>query len=334
MQGRLENEMKIQKSAEIVLKNTPDFIKEWYLNLQASRKTAASCYKYLMHIKKFLEYINLDVHNITPEQITLLTCESYLISCQTKKNKNGMEVLTSDSYQLTVWHVLNSLLTFLVKRNYIPENYMSYIQRPKNRDLERVNQQRVLLTAKDFKKILKTAKQGNIYSEPRFVDRNVSIILIFLTTGVRCSALTEINVSDIDFKNHILNVVDKGNKTHTYILNDELLEHLNKWLIFREQILKGKANDALFINRSGDRISSKGISDVVTSTCGEAIGKRLSPHKLRSGFCSILYDKTHDIEFVRRVVGHSNIRTTQRYIKTDSKEKEKAIHIMDNILKV
>ncbi|MEE3416989.1 MAG: site-specific integrase, partial [Prevotella sp.] len=58
----------------------------------------------------------------------------------------------------------------------------------------------------------------------------------------------------------------------------------------------------------------------------------LSPHKLRSGFCSIMYSKTHDIEFVRRAVGHSNVATTQRYIVTNKDEKKKSAEIMESIL--
>ena len=64
----------------------------------------------------------------------------------------------------------------------------------------------------------------------------------------------------------------------------------------------------------------------------QALGKPLSPHKLRAGFCSILYSKTHDIEFVRRAVGHSNIATTTRYIVTDGSERRKASKLLRDIL--
>ena len=49
----------------------------------------------------------------------------------------------------------------------------------------------------------------------------------------------------------------------------------------------------------------------------EGLGYKISPHSLRTAFCTILYKKTGDIEFVRRAVGHSSIETTQRYIVDD-----------------
>ena len=63
----------------------------------------------------------------------------------------------------------------------------------------------------------------------------------------------------------------------------------------------------------------------------KAIGKPLSPHKLRAGFCTVLYDETHDIEMVRRAVGHSKVSTTQRYIRSKNDAREKSAAIFDNV---
>jgi site-specific recombinase XerD len=92
--------------------------------------------------------------------------------------------------------------------------------------------------------------------------------------------------------------------------------------------------DALFVTEKGNRLASVSISRLVEKYCEEGLGYKISPHKLRSGFCSILYNKTHDAEFVRRAVGHSNIATTQRYIKTNDNEKEIASNIIGGVLKL
>lgn len=332
MQGRLENEMRLQKTTDEIMKTMPKFAEEWYTNMKASKKTASSIQDYSRKIRKFLEYISDDIKNMSPDEITLQACESYMIMCQTKTKTNGLVVYTSDSYQYSVWCALNSLLKFLKKRNYISYNFMEDIDRPKNQDLDRVNNERVLLTQRDFQKILRNAKEDKTFMNGKFNNRDVLIILLFMTTGMRKTALSEINLSDINFMEGTLTVIDKGNKMHVYSLSDQVIEYLNKWLIDRTSF--NAQSDALLINRYGTRMLPKGIYDVVKKNCKEALGKELSPHKLRSGFCSILYNKTHDVEFVRRVVGHSNIQTTQRYIKTDDKEKEKAVQIMGDILNV
>ena len=330
MQGRLENEIRLQGTTDNIIKCMPNFVNEWYNNMKASRKTASSCQDYARKIKRFLKYINVNTEDIETDDITLQICESYLISCQTKTNNDGLIVYTSDSYQQTVWCAMNSLLKFLSKRNYIDHNFMEDIDKPKNRDLNRINNERILLTQNDFQNILRCTKNGSTFMNGILNNRDVLIVLLFMTTGMRKTAMSEIDVDDINLKEKTLTVIDKGNKTHIYSLNEQTLEYLFLWKNDRKK-LNPKSN-ALFINRNGTRMLPVGIYDVVKKNCKEALGKSLSPHKLRSGFCSILYDQTHDIEFVRRVVGHSNIQTTQRYIKTDGTEKRQAVEIMENIL--
>ncbi len=331
MQGRLENEIKINQSVDEMLKTLPSYVTEWYLNLKASRLTATSCQEYIRKIRKFLEYINEEA-NVSPDDITLQACESYCISCQTRKNDNGMTVYSSDSYQLGIWYALNNFMKFMSNRNYIEQNFMDYISKPKNKDLDRINENRVLLTQRDFQKILKTAKEYDSIMNGIFNNRNVLIVLLFMTTGMRKTALSEINIDDINIGEKTLTVIDKGNKRHTYPLGEQVIDYLDKWLIDRNKLNPNTINNALFINRYGNRLSSHRISTIVVEICEETLGKRLSPHKLRAGFCSILYNKTHDLEFVRRTVGHSNIATTQRYITTDGTERKKALQIMSDIL--
>ena len=79
-------------------------------------------------------------------------------------------------------------------------------------------------------------------------------------------------------------------------------------------------------------MSASTIKYLVYKYTERALGKALSPHKLRAGYCSILYNQTHDIEFVRRAVGHANVATTQRYIVTNGSEKKKVAEIMGSLL--
>lgn len=338
MQGRLENELKMQQSTSTMLKDMPTFVNEWYINMKASRKTAASCQDYIRKVKRFLSYISPDVSSIKPEDITLQSCESYLIACQTKTNSDGTIGMTSDSYQQTNWYALNNFLNFLCKRKYIQHNFMNDIDRPKNKDFDRIQEERILLTQKDFNNILKAAKNGagslkaRAFQE-KLKNRDILIILLFMTTGMRKTALSEINIQDINYETYSLKIIDKGNKHHFYPLSEMVLQYLELWLVDREHFLKDE-RDALFISERGTRLSSQAIAKLVEKYCKEGLGYKISPHKLRAGFCSILYNKTHDVEFVRRTVGHSNIATTQRYITTDQDEKERAINIMSNVLKI
>ena len=334
MANRIENELKIEQLILNNLKELPDYVSSWYDNLKASRKTMSSCNDFVNKIRNYLKSINENTKDITIEQLTATSIEKYFISIQTKKDKNGNTIYTSDSYQQCVWCALNNFFKYLCARKLISENYVELITKPKNHDLERINEHRIRLTQKDFNKILKAVDSGagtdhSKNYQAKFKSRDKAIIYLFMTTGMRRTALTEISLSDLNLSEKVLYVIDKGNKRHTYSLNEPLVNLLNQWIKDRNELFGNKIKgDYLFVSNRGQKMDSSSIYYLVEKYSEEGLGYGISPHKLRAGFCSILYDKTKDVEFVRRAVGHSNIATTQRYIVTDNKERQKASEIM------
>ncbi len=323
LDGRIENEFKIDISINRMLEELPSYVSEWNLNLKASRKTAATRKDFIMKIRMFLRSIDeCNIERIPASAITEKTVTEFFISSQTK-TINGTKQYTSDSYQQTIWSCLNNFLDFMQKKNYIKDNYIKYISRPSNHDLDRINRDRVLLTAKDFKKII--SQFDGQYTDIAIRDK--AILLLFMNTGMRKTALSNINTGDIVDRTII--ITDKGNKTHEYLLNDATASAIYDWLqIRRRQALD---HDYLFVSNRGNKMSGNALYTLVEKYTKKALGKAVSPHKLRSGYCSILYKKTGDIEFVRRAVGHANAATTQRYIVTKGEEKKKAAEIMGSI---
>ena len=334
MQGRLETEIKKETVLLKKIQNMPEYLQEWYYNLKASQKTITTCKDYINKIEKFLTFINPSIKEIDPQNISLKDIQRYFILIQ-KREVNGQQTYTSDSYQQTVWCCLNNFFGFLYNTNKISKNYMTMIAKPKNKDLERINENRILLTKYDFNHILESVEEGAgsdkaRVCQKRLKNRDRAILLLFMTTGMRETALSEINIEDIDFINNTLKVIDKGNKFHVYNLSEKTINSLDLWLQDRE---KWKTNsDALFIAENGNRIGSSTLAKLVDKYCQDALGYHISPHKLRAGFCSILYQETGNAEFVRRAVGHSNIATTQRYIVTDNNERAKASELINNLL--
>ena len=334
MNGRLENDIKIEKLINKSLSELPHYVTEWYFNLRASKKNLTSCNDFINKIRKFLRYIDEDTKNISSDKITQTITEQYFISIQIKFDKNKNTIYTSDSYQQSIWCALNNFLGFMYKRKYINENYVSNINKPKNHDLDKINAKRKLLTKDDFNKILYSIDSGVGTDQAKKYQENVksrdkAIVSLLMNTGMRETALCEINIDDVDFLNKKLTVIDKGNKQHIYVLNESMISLLKEWIEYRELILSD--SEALFISSRGERITASTIYKLVKKYSEDALGYAISPHKLRSGYCSILYNATGDVEFVRRAVGHSNIATTQRYIVTNNEERERASEIMSSL---
>lgn len=329
MSGRLENENKIDQRTRKKLETLPPYVSEWFLNFKASRNTASSGNDYVNKIGRFLSSINSSPDKVTFDQITEEAVTKYFLSCQTKII-DGETKYTSDSYQQGVWNCLNNFLGFLEKRGYIKQNYIQLIDKPSNRDLDRINEGRVRLTELDYKKILQTvanSKRGKIQ-----ITRDTAILRTYMETGMRKTALINIELDDIDWDKRQLTVIDKGYIKHTYSLGEELFEAIQKWIKIRPLCENpNKKNKRLFLTLKGNAISDKEIYYLVRNYGEKALGKKISPHKFRGGFCSILYEKTGNLEFVRRAVGHARVDTTSRYISTDNKEKEQASKILESL---
>lgn len=327
MPARLENELRINKNVEEILKSMPSYVSEWHNNLYAGKKTASTRRDFIRKIRCFLEFINDDPSKVTIDEINDQSITKYYISIGTKKDKKGNTVETSGSYQQNVYSALNNFLTFLVKKGYIERNYIQDIERPKSNDLDRINENRMRFTKRDFKLVL---HEASMEFDPVFKTRDYALLKILMTTGMRETALAIINVSDIDFDKKTLVTIDKGKggKFQLYYLNDSTIESISNWLEYRKCFEK-RPSDALFLSYQGERISTKGIAKIVDKHFYKALGKHVSPHKIRGGVATILYDETKDIEFVRKTIGHSNVETTQRYIRTENNERQKAAQLLD-----
>lgn len=330
MSGRSESDEKIYRRIEYKLTRMPPYVTEWYYHLKANEMKASSCYDYINKVYQFMYFISwARTFELEPEELTIQKLDQYMINIKTKE-KNGQLLPTSDAYRTSVWTCLNNFFDFLYTREYLPCNYMEKagLKKPKiNDEIKRIH-----LTKEDFSNIISVVtedKENNPYK-----CRDTAILLLFMTTGMRKTALDNINVSDINLSDSEINeveITDKGERKHHYILTDQTKKALNDWLDMRCLLLKGLDNDALFISSEGKRISSNGIYKIVKKWTKKALGYELSPHKLRGGFITIMIDETGDIMATSEAVGHKNVRTTQRYYAQTGRGKKMAASIMEDL---
>lgn len=332
MKGRIENQIKTENSISIILKGCPKYLEEYYYSIM-SFKEPKTCRVCIYAIKKFLMFLNDDMNSIDISSITNVDVAKYLHSIEVLKSGNGNSVkYASASYVNSTHSHLKDFFNFLQSNEYIKDNPMDQIKRIKRKDIVK----RPKLTERDLRKILKSVDNGvgtdrAITCQQKWKTRDKAILLLFLNTGMRETALTEINLDEPDFENNKLSVIDKRHSEHTYFLGETLKQALLDWIEDREWILNGKECDALFISSRGTRITARAVQDIVSKYSEDALGYKISPHKLRAAFCTILYERKGDIEFVRDAVGHSNVSVTQRYIVKDDLQKKEASQIMDEI---
>lgn len=288
--------------------------------------TESSAYKYLGHVIRFMNNVDKEVKDITIDDYLY-----YLGS--TNKGK-------STSYQITVYSALKKFSEYLYisKRNSL--NEMEHVKRPKFKESEQTIKKREIgyLDCDEIKSYINTIKNGigSNYAKARqekWKERDLAIILIFLTTGIRCSALYKLDISSINFDKHILIVTDKGNKVIEYLLDSEVEKIIKEWLVKRNELQIDKNDQALFVSNMRKRMSVEAISLVVKKYSVEIVGKHITPHKLRATYGTQLYNETHDIRFVQSCMNHNSPKTTELYIRgNQDMDKKRAAQIVSKFL--
>ena len=216
---------------------------------------------------------------------------------------------------------------------------MLYIKRPKAKDSQEtiVKRENGYLTERELKRYIRNVEIGA--TAPHRVQsvewdiRDKAIILTFLYTGIRNSALRTIDVQDVDLKKKTLVVTDKGEHVRIFDIPDSLCDAIAEWLECRETIMKGYHSQALFVSRRKNRMDSGTVLHIVKRYADKVIDdKNITPHKLRATYGTQLYNKTGDIYFVQECMGHSNPKVTELYIRDKKQNTKRAGDIMDNLL--
>ncbi|WP_408070155.1 tyrosine-type recombinase/integrase [Butyrivibrio sp. JL13D10] len=319
MQGRIEAEMKLKEKINRKLEYEPVFLKQYIYFLSDYSWVTKNNYTtdILAFFKWLKEYreadeITLDILN----ELLPLDINAYLSEIKYIKEEDGTIRDSSSARQTRAWSALNSFFNFLSINGFIKDNIVMKTSRPKNRDVA----SNKYLTQKQMKQLMKIVEKnsGGSFTQRSKKVRDILLMKIFLTTGIRVEPLREINVEDIDFKNKTVITVNKGHKTKGFELVDSVMDTLNEWIPIRAQIMgvdvEGQTG-ALFVSNIQTRLSYWSINNTVkyyTSQVGIEGG--FSCHKLRHSYGTAIYMMTKDIEYTKEKLGHESISTTQRYI--------------------
>ncbi len=156
----------------------------------------------------------------------------------------------------------------------------------------------------------------------RYLDvRNAAILELFYSTGMRLSELQGLNRADIDAISQQVKVRGKGRKERIIPMGDHATLALRNYERKRDELvgsLAGKIDkSAVFLGRSGKRISVRGVQKIVGAFLDEvAEDSGLSTHSLRHSFATHLLDAGADLRAVQELLGHASVSTTQIYTHT------------------
>jgi len=158
--------------------------------------------------------------------------------------------------------------------------------------------------------------------EGRFEDvRNLAILELFYSTGMRLSELQGLSRPDLDLISQQVKVRGKGRKERILPVGDHAQLAIRNYESKRDELngrLGGKVDRrALFVGRTGKRLTGRAVQKIMAkflSQVDEEAG--LSTHSLRHTFATHLLDAGADLRAVQELLGHASISTTQIYTHT------------------
>lgn len=322
--GRLEKETQFYEKMKIKLQGSPKILGEYCTSMRANRKAYTTVGVYINNVLHFANFVcDGDIEEDFYKHITPGDVEGYMISLETRETKNGTK-RTGDDILQARWSSLNTFFEWLIQRGYIDNNPIKVVNRPKNNTEHKVS----YLTKTEINKLLKAV--GKNTNEIAAV-RDKTFISLALATGLRVSALANINIDDIDFENNTVKVIEKRQKVREIYLGENIMNVLNEWVTIRNEEYGDLNSPALFISRQRQRWSVKSIGIMLDKYCSEAGIKRITPHKLRASAACALAKAGVPVKAIAKQLGHSNTQVTMRYIDVFEEDSAKAKGILDNL---
>ena len=307
--GREETREIVESKIIEMLQGKPDSISGFYNSIYTSSSFNTQ-YRYVEYIINFLEAVDK-----APEEATMDDINGYLN--RLSRGNGGQK--KSGSYLVAIYSALKKYYSYMVKSGRIDKSPVENVERPKPKPADQI--QRTYLKPEEVNECMRKIKEEGGY----YQKRNLAMMVIYFATGIRNSALVDINVDNVNIDEGFIYVIDKGDKARKCYLSEDNMNVIKDWI--KERNERNPKTKALFINKCGKRITTQGTSYVVKSVSSK-IGHKISPHKARASFCTNTYNAGVPLDVVSKLMNHASTGITSRCYVLGQEEKEK-----NNVLK-
>lgn len=282
------------------MKETKDYQEEFMRYLSAERGVSEHTLRaYSKDLDAFFAYTGT-----RPEETEMLDVRGFvagLISSGLKKSTAGRRLAS-----------VRSFFRFLHREGYIRANPAKLVSTPK---LPKLLPK--FLTVDDvFSLVEKPDGMGFMPARDR------AILELLYSSGLRVGELAGLNGEDLNMKEGFVKVRGKGRKERIVPVGRKAVSALKTYMI--ERALLKKKDQALFLNRSGTRLTDRGARRIVVKYARAVLlDSRIGPHTLRHTFATHLLQGGADLRVIQELLGHSSLSTTQKYTHLD------ITHLMD-----
>ena len=289
------NIAQMKKLQEVLLKNLSDetpqkeeISNNEYLKMFIDAKRIEGCSMrtlsyYQVTVEHLLSQITCPIRKITTDQI-----RCYLANYQ---KRNNCSKVTVDNIRRNI----SSFFSWLEEEDYILKSPMMRIHKIKTKQaVKEIISDEIIERLRDNCKCL----------------RDLAMIDLLYSTGIRVGELVGLNISDINFEERECVVYGKGDKERRVYFDAKAKLHLQNYIESRVD-----NNPALFVTLDApyDRIKISGVEIRIRELGRKLDIEKIHPHKFRRTMATRAIDKGMPIEQVQKILGHSQIDTTMKY---------------------
>jgi len=221
------------------------------------------------------------------------------------------------SYVRLQFSALRTLYQFLAARKGLRRNPVREVQLPK---IEK--KLPLVLTRQQIEELLAApTRVAKNRAAPVWMPlRDVAIMELFYSSGLRLSELAALDVADVDLFTESIRVLGKGRKERVCPVGLPALEAISRY-----RAAGNVHSGPLFINKARRRISPRSVWLILKRYLRHtSIPISISPHKLRHSFATHLLDRGADLRSVQALLGHASLSTTQIYTHVTVERLKKA----------
>ncbi len=176
----------------------------------------------------------------------------------------------------------------------------------------------VYLTIDEIFHLLDKLEANTLPTRKPFRDK--AIFELLYATGIRCSELTNIKLSDIDFNNKVIRIMGKGRKERLVLFGEQAKLRLQKYLQEERPQIQN-INEKLFLNNREEGLTSRSVQRIIEMFRKFLqIERKITPHKLRHSFATHMLNQGVDLRVVQELLGHKALSSTEKYTHITTKE--------------
>ena len=276
---------------------------------------------YRLALQAFIDWVKAETQLNELSDFTSQTLQNYMVFLSLRGSKNTRrgrkkKLLTATTKQGHI-AALHQLFGYLTQNGFLLTNPAHDLERPKNRR----RLPRTILTIEEVMKLL-----AYFQGEEPIMLRDRAILELLYSTGIRRNELERLTLNSLLLDERLLRVHGKGDKERLVPIGEEAARAVLAYLNHGRPKQCADGSSALFLSRLKGRLRASAFLRILQIAAKKVgLKKHVDIHCLRHTCATHMLQNGADIRYIKEILGHELLNTTQVYTRVESADLRKVL---------